>query len=180
MRKLALILAFALLVLPAIAQSNSCLRVMPIEEMVRSSIFIGRIKVMKIDRVRYRGEYGQLAQLAPVDVIDGDYMATNISVLANANVRCASDNYIKHQEMLVFLEPEDSLLRTINYQYGQFPIVEDVVKGWRDKNNKPCDKPYGEVRNEILRYIEAARKPPGQNIKQPPQQLKPPPLVQGD
>jgi hypothetical protein len=180
MRKSALILTLALLALPAIAQSNSCLRVMPIEEIIRNSIFIGRVKVMKTDRVRYRGEYGQLAQLAPVDVIDGDYTATNISVLANANVRCASDNYIRHQEMLVFLEPEDSLLRTINYQYGQFPIVGDLVKGWRDKNNKICDRSYGEVRDEILRYIEAARKPPGQNIKQPPVPQRPPPLVQGD
>jgi hypothetical protein len=148
---------------------------MPIEEIVRSAIFIGRVRVGKTERVRYRGEFGQLAHLEPVDVIDGDSSATRISVLADSNVRCARDYYTRDQDMLVFLEPEESLLHTINYQYGHFQILGEVVKGWRDKNNRRCDRPYAEVREEIVRYLDAARKPPGQQpAPAPPPPVRPP------
>ena len=42
---------------------------------------------------------------------------------------------------------------------SKFPIVAEIVKGWRDKENKPCDKPYSEVRLEIQGYINAAHAP---------------------
>src|SRR5947209_5027767 len=115
MRKLLLIVALPLVVLPGFAQvaqtgkTRDCLRIMPPEELVRNAILIGRIKVLKTDKARYRGSYGQVAVLLPVDVIDGDFTLTEINVLARSNVRCAEDVYKRDQEMLVFLEPEDSL-----------------------------------------------------------------------
>jgi hypothetical protein len=175
MRKVVLILALPLLMLPGLAQSRNCLRVNPIEELTRQSILIARVKVHKVDKAKYKGEFTQLAVLHPVDVIDGDFTLKEINVLARSSVRCAEDNYTKEDEMLVFLEPQDSLFHTVNYQYGQFPIVGEIVKGWRDKANKPIDKPYAEVRREIQAFVSAAHtpKPEGEQPQKPPQQ-KPP------
>lgn len=176
MRKVVLIIAVPLLVLPGLAQSRNCLRVNPIEELTRQAILIARVKVQKVDRARYRGEFNQLAILAPVDVIEGDFTLTQINVLARSSVRCAEDNYAKDDEMLVFLEPQDSLFHTVNYQYGQFPIVGEIVKGWRDKANKPIDKPYAEVRTEIQALVSAAHtpRPEGEQQQQPKPPTKPP------
>ena len=160
--------------LPGLAQSNGCLRVMPIDELTRQSILIARVKVRRVDKANYRGEFNQLAVLTPVDVIDGDFTLKQLNVLARSSVRCAEDNYVKDEEMLVFLEPQDSLFHTVDYQYGQFSIAGEIVKGWRDKANKPIDKPYAEVRAQILACVAAAHtaKPEGQQPK--PQPVKPP------
>jgi len=173
MRKVLLLTALPLLVLSGFAQSRNCLRVMTVEEITRQAILIARVKVHKVDKAKYKGEYGQLAVLYPVDVIEGDFTLKEFNVLARTNVRCAEDNYTKEDEMLVFLEPEDSLFHTVGYQYGQFPIVGDVVKGWRDKGNKPIDKPYAEVRREIQACVAAAHTPKPEN-ENPPQPARPP------
>jgi len=179
MRKVVLIIALPLLVLPGLAQSRNCLRVMPIDDVTRQAILIARVKVHKVDKAKYRGEFSQLAVLYPVDVIEGDFTLKEINVLARSSVRCAEDNYTRDDEMLVFLEPVDSLFHTVNYQYGQFPIVGEIVKGWRDKANKPIDKPYAEVRREIQACVTAAHTPkpegePPQPQKQPSKPVKPP------
>lgn len=176
-KKVVLVTALCLLILPGSARAlNDCLRVMPIEELTRQAILIARIKVHKVEKARYRGEFNQLAELLPVDVIDGDFTLKEIFVLARSGVRCAEDNYNKEDEMLVFLEPQDSLFHTVNYQYGQFQIAGDLVKGWRDKTNKPIDKPYAEVKSEIQAWLRAARspKPPVEQTQKPTQPVKPP------
>jgi hypothetical protein len=180
MRKVVFLIALSPLVLPGLAQSRNCLRVMAVDELTKQSILIARVKVHKVDKARYRGEFTQLAVLRPVEVIEGDFTLKEINVLARSSVRCAEDNYTRDDEMLVFLEPQDSLFHTVNYQYGQFPIVGDIVKGWRDKANKPIDKPYAEVRREIQAYVVAAHtpKPEGEELQRPKQPVKPPELPQ--
>ena len=180
MRKLVLIFALPLLVLPGLAQSRNCLRVMPVDEVTRNSILIVRAKVHRAEKAKYKGMFNQTAVLRPVDVIEGDFTLTDINVLSRSNVRCAEDNYTKDQEMLVFLEPQDSLFHTVNYQYGQFLIVGEIVKGWRDKENKPVDKPYTEVRQEIVKYVNEAHtpKPEGDGQPQKPAQPVKPPSFQ--
>ncbi|HSO74009.1 MAG TPA: hypothetical protein VLU47_04160 [Blastocatellia bacterium] len=173
MRKLLLIMALSTLALPALAQSRNCLRLMTIDELVRNAILIARVKVHKVSKAKYKGEFSQLAILRPVDVIEGDFTLDEFNVLARASVRCAEDNYNKDDEMLVFLEPEESLFHTVNFQYGQFAIVGDIVKGWRDKTNKPVDKPYSEVRQEIVTYVSAAHSPPVEPAPSKPP-VKPP------
>ena len=173
MRKLVLILALPLLVLPGLAQTRNCLRIMPMDEITRSSTLIARVKVYRAEKAKYKGSFFQVAILRPVDVIEGDFTLKDMNVLARSNVRCAEDNYIEAQEMLVFLEPEDSLFHTVNYQYGQFLIAGEIVKGWRDQNNKPVDKPYTEVRQEILAYVNAVRTPKTETTQQPAQPVKP-------
>ena len=178
MRKLILMIALPLLALPGLAQSRAnCLRVMPVDELTRTSILIARVKVQKIEKANYRGSFSQVAFLKPLDVLEGDFTLKQFNVLSRSNVRCAEDNYINEQEMLVFLEPEDSLFHTVNYQYGQFLIANEIVKGWRDANNKPIDKPYADVRQEIIGYVNAARTtrpeaPPPSTT--PPKPVKPP------
>jgi len=130
-------------------QNRACLRVMPIDELARGASFIGRVKVVKVEKINYRGSYGQLATVTPVEVIDGDIRLKKISILSKSNIQCAEDDYIVGQEMLVFLVPADSLFRTLNFQYGQFLIAGNVVRGWRDKNNKPVDKLYVDAQKEI-------------------------------
>lgn len=174
MNKLTLIIALALLVLPGLAQSRNCLRIMPVEELARNAVFIARVKVHKVDKANYRGLFNQVATLRPVDVIEGDFTLREVSVLSRSNVQCAEDNYIKEQEALVFLQPVESLFQTLNYQYGHFLITGEIVRGWRDKANKPIDKPYVEVRQEIEAYLNAAHGPqtetatPQQPVTQPP------------
>jgi hypothetical protein len=175
MRKLILLLALPLLVLPGLAQSRPCLRIMTMDEITRNSTLIARVKVYRADKAKYKGSFFQVAILRPVDVIEGDFTLKDLNVLSRSNVRCAEDNYIEAQEMLVFLEPEDSLFHTVNYQYGQFQIVGEIVKGWRDQNNKPVDKPYTEVRQEILAYINAVRNPKPETTPQPVQPVRKPP-----
>ena len=176
MKKLIIIMALSLLALPGFAQSRPCLRIMPIADLVRNSILIARVKVHRADKANYRGLFSQIATLNPVDVIEGDFTLKEIHVLARSNVQCAEDNYTAGQEMLIFLEPEDSLFHTLNYQYGQFQIAGNIVKGWRDKENQPLDKPYEEVRKEIEEYIKAASKPPTETVPAPPSQPNKPPL----
>jgi hypothetical protein len=159
MRKLALIIAPLLLVTVGMAQSRTCLRVMPVDEMIRGSIWIGRVKVRKVSKANYRGSFGQIAILEVVETLDGDSSVQERPVLAKSNVPCAADIYEAKQEMLVFLKPEDSLFRTMNFQYGEFQIIGDLVKGWRDKNNNLVDKPYAEVRKEIEEYLKVLRNP---------------------
>ncbi|HWC77849.1 MAG TPA: hypothetical protein VG778_10320 [Blastocatellia bacterium] len=160
MHKLVLMLAIPLLVLPGFAQTRNCLRIMPMDELTRNSAFIARVKVKKTHKANYRGAFSQHALLKTIDVIDGDFTLSEVHVLARASVRCAEDDYIEKQEMLVFLAPEGSLYRTQNFQYGQFIIDGEIVKGWRDKANKPVDKLYAEVRLEIEAYVHAAHHPP--------------------
>ena len=173
MNKLFLMIALPLLILPGFAQNRACLRIMPVEELTRNAVLIGRVRVHKTDKANYRGMFGQLAVIRPSDVVEGDFTLKEINVLARSNVPCAEDNYTKDQEMLVFLELQEGLFRTLNFQYGQFPIVGEIVKGWRDKNNKPIDKPYSEVRQEIEGYINALHAPPAEGT--PPAQPKPTP-----
>ena len=174
MRRAVLIIALPLFVLTGLAQSQNCLRVMSIDEVIREAILIARVKVHKVEKAKYRGEFGQMALLYPVDVIEGDFTLGEIHVLARSSVRCAEDNYVKEDEMLVFLEPQDSLFHTVNYQYGQFPIVGEMVKGWRDKANKPIDKPYEEVRRDILMSIADTRNPKPEPKPPQPKPVKPP------
>ena len=175
MHKLALILAMPLLMLTGLAQTRNCLRIMPMDELTRNSILIARVRVQKAVRANYRGAFSQLAILKPIDVIDGDFTLKQVNVLARANVRCAEDNYIEKQEMLVFLALEDSLFRTQNFQYGQFLIDGEIVKGWRDKANKPVDRLYADVRLEIEAYVNATHHPPSEAPAPPPTKPMSPP-----
>jgi hypothetical protein len=159
MKKLILIMALPLIVMSGLAQSRNCLRVMPADELARTSSFIARVKVLKSGKANYRGMYRQLAIAATLEVIEGDFTLESIYVLARSNVPCAEDHYEKGQEMLVFLEAEAGVFHTVNFQYGQFLIEGEIVKAWRDKSNRTVDKPYAEVRNEILAYLNPNNKP---------------------
>ena len=177
MRKVIILIALPLLALTGFAQSRNCLRIMPTDELTRNAIWIGRVKVRRADKANYRGSFTQVATLQPIDAIEGDFTLKELNVLAQSIVRCADDNYVKDQDVLVFLETQDSLFHTLNFQYGQFIIVNETVKGWRDANNNSVDKPYADVRKEIIGYINAAQtpksqEPPTPSAQQPAQ--KPP------
>src|SRR5262245_43246986 len=115
------------------AQQRNCLRVMPVEELSRSATLIARVKVLKADRARFDGNYGQVARVQTMDVIEGDFTLKELQVLAKSAVRCADDTYTEGQEMLVFLVPDRGLYHTLNFQFGQFQIAAELVRGWRDK-----------------------------------------------
>lgn len=147
-----------------LAQSRNCLRVMPADELTRSAALIARVKVVKTERVSYEGIYTQLATLAPLEVIEGDFTLKKVFVFARSNFRCAEDNYVEGQEMLVFLVPERSLYHTLNFQYGQFLVSNDVVKGWRNKANNQIDKIYSDVRQEIEGYLTKTPAKPQETV----------------
>jgi hypothetical protein len=174
MKKLVLIIGILLVTSVGLSQNRPCLRVMPIEELAKGATFIGRVKVVKVEHINYRGAYGQLATVVPSEVIDGDFTLKKLSILSKSNVQCADDNYVVGQEMLVFLVPADSLFTTLNFQYGQFLIANNVVRGWRDKANKPVDKLYADALKEIDCVINPTQPPPG-GENNPPR-----PAVTGD
>jgi len=153
--------------LPAFSQSHDCLRIMSPEELSRKAAFIARIKVTRSEKANYYGMYSQLVTAAPIDVVEGDDRLTQINILARSAVQCAEDEYTTKEEMLVFLAPEGTLYRTLDFQYGQFLIVGDTVKNWRDKANNTSDKPYAEVRKEVEAYLIAAHTPPTAPTPQP-------------
>ena len=53
MRRAVLIIALPLFVLTGLAQSQNCLRVMPVDEVTREAILIARVKVHKVEKARY-------------------------------------------------------------------------------------------------------------------------------
>jgi hypothetical protein len=164
MKKLVLIIGILGSLVAACAglsQNRACLRVMTIDELTKGSTYIARVKVVKAEKINYRGMYAQLATVVPTEVIDGDPTLKKLNVLSKSNVQCAEDNYVIGQEMLVFLVPEESLFRTLNFQYGQFLIVGNVVRGWRDKANKPVDKLYADAQKEIECILNPTPQPPG-------------------
>ncbi|MEW6209563.1 MAG: hypothetical protein AB1631_14435 [Acidobacteriota bacterium] len=160
MKKIVLIMALPLLVVSGLAQTRNCLRVMPLDELIRTSSFIARVRVQKSSKANYKGLYRQLATLHVVEVIEGDFTLEIAYVLARSNVPCAEDSYTEGREMLVFLEPDSGLFRTVNFQHGLFVIEGEIVKGWRDKSNKILDKPFAEVREEILAILNPKNTPP--------------------
>ncbi|HEU4386592.1 MAG TPA: hypothetical protein VFV34_02260 [Blastocatellia bacterium] len=149
------VLVATLLFVPngVLPQPRNCLRVMPPEELTKGALIIARAKVTRSDKARYEGTYSQIATLVLNDTIEGDFTLREVLVFARSNVRCADDNYTEGQEMLVFLVPERGLYHTLNFQYGQFQIVGEMVKSWRNKTNLPSDKPYVDVRREIEAYL---------------------------
>ncbi len=173
MKKTVLIIALPLLVMSGLAQTRNCLRVMPLDELIRTSSFIARVRVHKSGKANYRGFYRQLATLRVIEVIEGDFTLQEAFVLARSNVPCAEDSYTEGQEMLVFLEPDSGLFHTVNFQYGHFVIEGEMVKGWRDKTNKALDKPFAEVRQEILAILNPKGVPP---LPQPVPPASKPPL----
>jgi hypothetical protein len=178
MKKLILIIAPLLLAAVAMAQTRSCLRIMPFDELVRSSTWIGRVKVLKASKGNYRAQYGQLVVLQPVDTIEGDSSLQLINVMAKSNVPCAADVYTVGQELLVFLVPEAGLFHTQNFQYGMFQINDEIVRSWHGKDNLIADKAYTEVRGEIETFINGMRNPNPQPILTPsvvPNSQTPPP-----
>jgi hypothetical protein len=182
MKKYIVIIAPLLLAAVAMAQTRSCLRIMPFDELVRTSTWIGRVKVLKASKGNYRSQYGQLVVLQPIDTIEGDSSLQQIHVMAKSNVPCAADVYTVGQEMLVFLVPESGLFHTQNFQYGMFQISEELVRGWHGKDNLIADKPYGEVRAEIETFINAFRNPNQPQILTPsvvPNTQNPQPNQQG-
>jgi hypothetical protein len=174
MKNIVLILALPLLVMSGLAQTRNCLRVMPVDELIRTSSFIARVKVLKSGKANYRGFYRQLATLRSVDVIEGDFTLERVYVLARSNVPCAEDSYAEGQDLLVFLEPDSGLFHTVNFQHGEFVIEGEIVKGWRDKSNRTLDKPYAEVRQEILSILNPKGAPPSLPQPTPPPASKPP------
>ena len=169
MKRLSFIIILPLILVAVQAQPRSCLRIMPVDELIRNSTLIARVTVQKVSRANYRGAYNQLAILQAKDVIDGNTSLQQINVLSKSTIACANDVYQKNQEMLVFLVPEESLYSTQNFQYGQFLIVDEIVKGWRDQANNLMDKPYFEVRKEIEDYLKALRNQNQPAPTQPPQ-----------
>ena len=144
-----LTLVFAALlaaIVPVDALPN--LRVMPPAELVANSVIIARVRVTDTDESDW-ADFKQMATLELVDVIEGDFTVKKVRVAAGSLVAYTSDRYAKKEEWLVFLWHDAGFYRTVNYQYGQFRIEGDVVKGWRNSDNVASDRPYYSVREEV-------------------------------
>jgi hypothetical protein len=154
------------------------LRVMPPAELVANSVIIARARVVDVDESDW-GDFKQMATLELVDVIDGDFTLNHVRVAARSLVAYTDDRYAKKEEWLVFLFHDAGFYRTVNYQYGQFRIEGDVVRGWRDAENVASDKPYYSVREEIERLLTELRTPPPAETLQTGPAAVPPPGAPG-
>jgi hypothetical protein len=157
MMKTILTLALLIAVLASPAPAG-CLRVMSTQELAAASLLIARVRVMETDDSDW-GEFGQIATLELVDVIEGDFTLKSVRVLAKSHIACADDNYKKKDESLVFLELRGGLYHTVNFQYGQFRIEGEVVRGWRNADGLANEKPYYSVREEIESIVAGIKNP---------------------
>lgn len=117
----------------AFAQNVPGLRVMSAQELVMRADAIVRGKIVKVEKANYLGTYTQLVTIRIADVITGDlrWQGTDIKFWAGSRIMNASDLYVKDSDVLVFLEREQTLHFTLNFQYGQFLIENENVKNWR-------------------------------------------------
>lgn len=156
-RVMLLIVALAATIAPASAIPN--LRVMPPAELVSNSVLIARARVVDVDESEW-ADFRQMVTLELTDVIEGDFTVKRVRVAAGSLLAYTNDHYGKKEEWLVFLWHDAGFYRTVNYQYGQFKIESDVVKGWRSAENVATDKPYYSVREELERLLTDMRTPP--------------------
>jgi hypothetical protein len=155
-----LTLLAATLVAPARA---ACLRIMTPQELAEAAILIARVRVTETDDSDW-GEFGQIAKVEILDVIEGDFTLKNARVLARSHVACADDHYAKKEEFVVFLEQRGGLYHTVNFQYGQFRVEGEVVKGWRDAEGTAREKPYYSVREDIEAIVAGIRNPKPEQV----------------
>jgi hypothetical protein len=169
-----LILLSLSFLLPARAGVDT-LRVMPPAELAQNATIIARARVIDVDESDW-GDFRQVAELELVDVIQGDFTLREVQVAARSMVAYTDDRYKKKEEYLVFLSHEAGLYRTVNYQYGQFKIENEIVRGWRSADNVATDRPYYSVREEVERILTDNRTPaslepvPGAPAGPPPPQ----------
>jgi hypothetical protein len=146
---------------------------MPPAELVASSVIIARARVVDVDESDW-ADFRQMATLELTDVIEGDFTLKKVRVAAGSLLAYTDDHYAKKEEWLVFLWHDAGFYRTVNYQYGQFRIENDVVHGWRNADNVANDKPYYSVREEVERLITDMRTPPQPAVDPSVQQGVPP------
>jgi hypothetical protein len=131
---------------------------MPPAELIANSVIIARARVVDVDESDW-GDFKQMATLELEDVIEGDFTLKRVRVAARSLVAYTDDKYAKKEEWLVFLWHDAGFYRTVNYQYGQFKIENDVVRGWRNADNVASDRPYYSVREEVERLLTEMRTP---------------------
>lgn len=158
-------------IVPADGSAN--LRVMRPVELATSSTIIARARVLSVDESEW-GNFRQIARLELVDVIEGDFTIKEVRVAAQSLVAYTDDRYAKKEEWLVFLWHDAGFYRTVNYQYGQFRIENEVVRGWRNAENVASDRPYYSVREEIEQILAGIKAPAAEE----PQSAVPPSQVQ--
>jgi hypothetical protein len=146
------------------------MRVMPSDELTSRSDAIVRGVVKKVEKANYLGTYTQLATLQVTDILKGDSRLKEVKIWAGSQVINANDFFTKDLEVLVFVVREQTFYRLLNYQYGQFLVEAETIKGWREpkgpviepppngSNGTPqenisdynvIDKTYSEVRRDI-------------------------------
>ena len=138
---------------------GACLRIMPPAELVANSILIARARVLAVEESDW-GMYRQTAELELTDIVYGDITLKRARVGAASGVACAGDRYAKKEEWLVFLALDGGLYHTANYQFGQFRVDGDVVRGWRNAEGVAADKPYYSVREDVEAIIAGIHTPP--------------------
>jgi hypothetical protein len=153
-----IVLSLLCVSLPSPQGRVPCMRIMPTVELVSHSMLIARVRVLNVEESEW-GVYRQIADVELVDVIDGDFTLKRARIGAASGVACASDQYRKKEEWLVFLGLDGGIYHTINYQHGQFRIDGDVVRAWRNGDSGVTHKPYYSVREEVEAIIAGIRTP---------------------
>jgi hypothetical protein len=166
---LSFVLLFGSLVVAGAAPN---LRVMPPAELAANSVIVARVRVVAVDESEW-ADFRQMATLELEDVIEGDFTLRQVKVAARSLLAYTDDHYEKKQEWLVFLWHDAGFYRTVNFQYGQFRIENEVVRGWRNNDNVASDKPYYSVREEVERLLTDLRTP-GATDAGAPQPAAPP------
>ena len=157
-RALLLIALIASLVVPAVASDD--LRMLTPAELVANSTLIARAHVTKVEKSKW-ASFRQVAKLELVDVLAGDGTDHKVRVAARWMAPFVDDQYEEGTDVLVFLTLEPGLYRTVNYQYGMFPIENEMVMGWRNNENIVGNAPYAAVREEVGRLVSELTAPAG-------------------
>lgn len=114
---------------------------MPSDELSLRADVIVRGRIKKVEKANYLGTYTQIATLEVTDILKGDSRLKEIKIWTGSQIINATDSFTKNVDVLVFTVREQTFYRLLNYQYGQFVIEAEILKGWREPKGPVSEPP---------------------------------------
>jgi hypothetical protein len=146
------------------------IHIMTVEELALAADVIAKVKTIKTKAISFRtpsGVYSQAAEVKILNLIKGTPQSEEIIIYAK-NRRIPPHyqaSYEFYDELLVFLKKERDHYLTVNNHFGQMPIYDKIVSGWRQKRdgalNLNISLPYLEAKEKINQMLSLSTQSDG-------------------
>lgn len=141
LKRILLLLSLVFMLCLSISAQVIGMRVMPSDELSLRADVIVRGRIKKVEKANYLGTYTQIATLEVTDILKGDSRLKEIKIWTGSQIINATDSFTKNVDVLVFTVREQTFYRLLNYQYGQFVIEAEILKGWREPKGPVSEPP---------------------------------------